>query len=55
MHLIYEALKKSGGKADGESLIAAAKCPFRNFLIRVNQLDFKGGGLIRGGVVDVDA
>jgi branched-chain amino acid transport system substrate-binding protein len=25
MHLIYEALKKSGGKADGESLIAAAK------------------------------
>jgi len=25
MHLIYEALKKNGGKADGESLIAAAK------------------------------
>ncbi|HSV23941.1 MAG TPA: ABC transporter substrate-binding protein [Xanthobacteraceae bacterium] len=25
MHLIYEALKKSGGKADGEDLIAAAK------------------------------
>ncbi len=25
MHLIYEALKKTGGKADGESLIAAAK------------------------------
>jgi branched-chain amino acid transport system substrate-binding protein len=25
MHLIYEALKKSGGKADGDSLIAAAK------------------------------
>ena len=25
MHLIYEALKKSGGKADGESLVAAAK------------------------------
>jgi len=25
MHLIYESLKKSGGKADGESLIAAAK------------------------------
>jgi branched-chain amino acid transport system substrate-binding protein len=25
MHLIYEALKKSGGKADGEGLIAAAK------------------------------
>ncbi len=24
-HLIYEALKKTGGKADGESLIAAAK------------------------------
>ena len=31
------------------------KCPFRNFLNRVNQLDFKGGGLIRGGVADVDA
>ncbi|HEY6254195.1 MAG TPA: ABC transporter substrate-binding protein [Xanthobacteraceae bacterium] len=25
MHLIYEALKKSGGKADGDSLIAAMK------------------------------
>ncbi|MBO0751104.1 MAG: ABC transporter substrate-binding protein [Bradyrhizobiaceae bacterium] len=25
MHLIFEALKKSGGKADGDSLIAAAK------------------------------
>jgi branched-chain amino acid transport system substrate-binding protein len=25
MHLIYEVLKKTGGKADGESLIAAAK------------------------------
>jgi branched-chain amino acid transport system substrate-binding protein len=25
MHLIYETLKKTGGKADGESLIAAAK------------------------------
>lgn len=25
MHLIYEALKKSGGKTDGDSLIAAAK------------------------------
>jgi branched-chain amino acid transport system substrate-binding protein len=25
MHLIYEALRKTGGKADGESLIAAAK------------------------------
>jgi branched-chain amino acid transport system substrate-binding protein len=25
MHLIYESLKKAGGKADGESLIAAAK------------------------------
>ena len=25
MHLIYEALKKTGGKSDGESLIAAAK------------------------------
>jgi branched-chain amino acid transport system substrate-binding protein len=25
MHVIYEALKKSGGKADGDSLIAAAK------------------------------
>ena len=25
MHLIYEALKKSAGKADGESLIEAAK------------------------------
>jgi hypothetical protein len=24
-----------------------AKCPFRNFLNRLNQLDFKGGGLIR--------
>ncbi len=24
-HLIYEALKKTGGKADGDSLIAAAK------------------------------
>jgi len=31
------------------------KCPFRNFLNRLNQLDFKGGGLIRGGVADVDA
>jgi branched-chain amino acid transport system substrate-binding protein len=25
MHLIYEALKKTAGKADGDSLIAAAK------------------------------
>ncbi len=25
MHLIYSALKKTGGKADGDSLIAAAK------------------------------
>jgi branched-chain amino acid transport system substrate-binding protein len=25
MHLVYEALKKTGGKADGDSLIAAAK------------------------------
>ena len=25
MHLIYEALKKTGGKADGDALIAAAK------------------------------
>ena len=25
MHLIYEALKKTGGKADGDSLIAAMK------------------------------
>jgi branched-chain amino acid transport system substrate-binding protein len=25
MHLIYEALKKTGGKADGQSLIDAAK------------------------------
>jgi branched-chain amino acid transport system substrate-binding protein len=25
MHLIYEALKKTGGKADGESLVAASK------------------------------
>jgi len=25
MHLIYEALKKTGGKADAEALIAAAK------------------------------
>jgi len=25
MHLIYESLKKAGGKADGESLVAAAK------------------------------
>ena len=25
MQLIYETLKKTGGKADGESLIAAAK------------------------------
>jgi branched-chain amino acid transport system substrate-binding protein len=25
MHLIYEALKKTGGNADGDSLIAAAK------------------------------
>jgi branched-chain amino acid transport system substrate-binding protein len=25
MHLIYEALKKAGGKTDGASLIAAAK------------------------------
>ena len=25
MHLIYEALKKAGGKTDGEALIAAAK------------------------------
>ena len=25
MHLIYEALKKTGGKADGVSLIAAMK------------------------------
>jgi branched-chain amino acid transport system substrate-binding protein len=25
MQLIYEALKKTGGKADGDSLIAAAK------------------------------
>ena len=25
MHVIYEALKKTGGKTDGETLIAAAK------------------------------
>jgi branched-chain amino acid transport system substrate-binding protein len=25
MHIIYEALKKTGGKADGDSLIAAAE------------------------------
>jgi branched-chain amino acid transport system substrate-binding protein len=25
MHLIYEALKKTGGKADGDTLIAAMK------------------------------
>jgi branched-chain amino acid transport system substrate-binding protein len=25
MHLMYEALKKAGGKTDGDSLIAAAK------------------------------
>ena len=25
MHLIYETLKKTGGKADGDALIAAAK------------------------------
>jgi branched-chain amino acid transport system substrate-binding protein len=25
IHLIYEALKKTGGKTDGESLIAAAR------------------------------
>jgi len=25
MHLIYESLKKTGGKADGDSLIQAAK------------------------------
>jgi branched-chain amino acid transport system substrate-binding protein len=25
MHLIYESLRKTGGKADGESLISAAK------------------------------
>ena len=25
MHLIYEAIKKTGGKTDGDSLIAAAK------------------------------
>jgi branched-chain amino acid transport system substrate-binding protein len=25
MHLIYESLKKTGGKTDGDSLIAAAK------------------------------
>jgi branched-chain amino acid transport system substrate-binding protein len=25
MHLIYEAMKKTGGKTDGEALIAAAK------------------------------
>ncbi len=25
MHLVYESLKKTGGKADGESLINAAK------------------------------
>ena len=25
MHLIYEAVKKTGGKADGDSLIAVAK------------------------------
>jgi len=25
MHLIYESLKKTGGKTDGESLVAARK------------------------------
>jgi branched-chain amino acid transport system substrate-binding protein len=25
MHLIYEALKKTGGKTDGDALVAAAK------------------------------
>ena len=33
----------------------AAKCPFRNFLNRLNLLDSNGGGLIRRGAVDVDA
>jgi len=32
-----------------------AKCPFRNFLNRLNHLGFKGGGLIRPGAADVDA
>ena len=39
----------------GGNTVADAKCPFRNFLNRLNQLGFKGGGLIRGGVADVDA
>ena len=43
--------RRNGGRNDERFL----KCPFRNFLNRLNQLDFKGGGLIRGGVADVDA
>jgi hypothetical protein len=38
-----------------DALLSFSECPFRNFLNRLNQLGFKGGGLIRGGVADVDA
>jgi len=37
------------------AMLIDAKCPFRNFLNRVNRLDSKEGDLIRGGVTDVDA
>ena len=44
---------RSAGAYDARP--GGAQCPFRNFLNRLNQLGFKGGGLIRGGVADVDA
>jgi branched-chain amino acid transport system substrate-binding protein len=44
MHVIYEALKKAGGKTDGESLIVAAKgmkweSPRGSFLIDADTRD----------------
>jgi len=40
---------------DRLATVIEPKCPFRNFLNRVNRLDSKEGDLIRGGVTDVDA
>jgi len=40
----------------GQLSFRKSKCPFRNFLIRLSHLGFKGRGVIRGTVLfDVDA